>query len=629
MTGTENTRRSWRLACWGLVAAALLYGAWHAWGVRWMCDDAYISVRYAGNLADGHGLIFNPGAPEERVEGFSNPSWTLLLALGLWMGVPEVVQGGVGAQRWGIEMYAALLGMACWVGLEVLLLLWSRRMGRAAGVAMLPLAAVAMALHHHWATLCLSGLETGLFTLLLTAMAWRTATAAKSAHFVPLGVLAAVAALTRPDGAILAVVAAAWSLVMTLRAGAGGALRRAFPCYAIPALGIFLPLWVWKWSYYGSPVPNTALAKSAGEGHLERGLAYVQLYLESYLITLLALGAGVVLAVWVFARRRQDRGAASTNAANTAVQPVPKEIASLLRVVLAYGLPYLAFVVWVGGDFMHTRFLLPITPLVFLLMDGAALVTGRGAGVRTWRPVLLVVIVAINALADRRPEFLDDYTQPVSDNRRISFAPYRPGASGPMGNSRIQYIRQCGLMLRDLCRGLDVRVAVPGGAANLAHYGDFPVTIEMANGLTDRFIASLGSVGSDKVGHDRSWRQFPGYLQQRGVDLCFDLSWRAGDKIDEVKGRTVVLAHPDHPGVEIEALLVTWQGDLLAELQRRSPLVRIPPLLQFLDAKYLPALPGLSDEEVRKDFEAMQQFYFDHTEDPVREAIFRKRLGLQ
>ena len=41
-------------------------------------DDAMISMRYAANLAHGHGLTWNPG---ERVEGFTNPLWTLVMAL--------------------------------------------------------------------------------------------------------------------------------------------------------------------------------------------------------------------------------------------------------------------------------------------------------------------------------------------------------------------------------------------------------------------------------------------------------------------------------------------------------------------------------------------------------------------
>jgi len=32
-------------------------------------DDAFISFRYAHNLVQGHGLVFNPG---ERVEGYTN-----------------------------------------------------------------------------------------------------------------------------------------------------------------------------------------------------------------------------------------------------------------------------------------------------------------------------------------------------------------------------------------------------------------------------------------------------------------------------------------------------------------------------------------------------------------------------
>ena len=38
-------------------------------------DDAYISLRFAANLARGDGLLFNPGEP---CEGFTNMLWTLL-----------------------------------------------------------------------------------------------------------------------------------------------------------------------------------------------------------------------------------------------------------------------------------------------------------------------------------------------------------------------------------------------------------------------------------------------------------------------------------------------------------------------------------------------------------------------
>jgi hypothetical protein len=42
-------------------------------------DDAMISMRYAKNLANGHGLVWNPGG--ERVEGYTNLLWVLYMAL--------------------------------------------------------------------------------------------------------------------------------------------------------------------------------------------------------------------------------------------------------------------------------------------------------------------------------------------------------------------------------------------------------------------------------------------------------------------------------------------------------------------------------------------------------------------
>src|SRR5690242_17979411 len=57
---------------------ALLYfvTAVAARGVRTDQYDAFISMRYARNLALGHGPVFNPG---ERVEGYTNFLWTLIL----------------------------------------------------------------------------------------------------------------------------------------------------------------------------------------------------------------------------------------------------------------------------------------------------------------------------------------------------------------------------------------------------------------------------------------------------------------------------------------------------------------------------------------------------------------------
>ncbi|HEX9671069.1 MAG TPA: hypothetical protein VGC93_16500, partial [Thermoanaerobaculia bacterium] len=66
------------------AAALLLARAAHLWDPYLLVDDAFISFRYAANLAEGHGLVFNVG---ERVEGYTNFLWTLLLAGGAALGL--------------------------------------------------------------------------------------------------------------------------------------------------------------------------------------------------------------------------------------------------------------------------------------------------------------------------------------------------------------------------------------------------------------------------------------------------------------------------------------------------------------------------------------------------------------
>jgi hypothetical protein len=77
-TAAVASPKTRRALAWGLVILALAIFYFHAriyWA--WTEDDAFITFRYARNLASGHGFVFNPG---ERVEGYSNFVWVLLMA---------------------------------------------------------------------------------------------------------------------------------------------------------------------------------------------------------------------------------------------------------------------------------------------------------------------------------------------------------------------------------------------------------------------------------------------------------------------------------------------------------------------------------------------------------------------
>ncbi|RME21481.1 MAG: hypothetical protein D6798_18055, partial [Deltaproteobacteria bacterium] len=85
-----------RIPSWAPVLVGLLAFAVHDWTLQpWTLDDAYITFRYADNLVAGHGIVFNPG---ERVEGYTNFLWLLLLAVGRSLGLaPELFSKVLGA----------------------------------------------------------------------------------------------------------------------------------------------------------------------------------------------------------------------------------------------------------------------------------------------------------------------------------------------------------------------------------------------------------------------------------------------------------------------------------------------------------------------------------------------------
>ena len=80
------TRRAqWVVAAAAVLAALVFFLVRARYYAAWMDDDAFISFRYARNLVRGAGLVYNVG---ERVEGYSNFLWTILLAGAHALGVP-------------------------------------------------------------------------------------------------------------------------------------------------------------------------------------------------------------------------------------------------------------------------------------------------------------------------------------------------------------------------------------------------------------------------------------------------------------------------------------------------------------------------------------------------------------
>lgn len=223
-------------------------------------DDAFISFRYARNLAEGYGAVMNPG---EHVEGISNLPWTVLLA----------------AFAWGLEPHhagpalAILCGAACLVAVGNLTATWIE--DRHAG----GFAALLLALAAPFAIWSVSGLETLAYTLLVTLLIWRASV--PHSHAWDVGLLLGLVASMRPEGILFAL---PLGVILWQRS-----LHHLLHLLAGTALFVG-PLEIFRILYYGDWLPNPVYAKANfGIDTLAAGLVYVGKLLVAFPLQTLCL----------------------------------------------------------------------------------------------------------------------------------------------------------------------------------------------------------------------------------------------------------------------------------------------------------------------------------------------------
>ena len=193
-------------------------------------DDAYITYRYADNLAAGHGPIYNLS---ERVLGTTSPLFTILLAILRCAGLPPV---------------AGSFGLAVVANIVLLFLIFTlldleglRREGlvAAAVVGLLP----------QWIQYVVMGLETATYV----AFVFGAVLAAYVGKAGAAGLLVGFAFLTRPDGVLAAIPVA------------GLLMKRGWKTVGVAAIAAAIPVIPWyafATAFFGNPIPHSVVAKS-------------------------------------------------------------------------------------------------------------------------------------------------------------------------------------------------------------------------------------------------------------------------------------------------------------------------------------------------------------------------------
>ncbi len=328
--------RRWRFE----IAAGLILIAWCALFIhrsrvavwpgeiqRTAClfDDAMIGMRYAENLVQGEGLVWNPG---EWVEGYTNFLWVLAMAL-LRALAPDSAVACHLVQAVGILFMLAIGWATRRLALRLTGDLFTARLSAVLAVSYYPLL--------YWS---LTGMETGLAALCVLLAAGNILP--RPAHprvlwVYPLASAAGV--LTRPD---LLLVGALFLALRAWRVWESRAIRLAFAEALLFALPVAAHL-VWRHATYGAWLPNTYVLKVEGFDlalRLANGLAYSLPYWKTLAVPALAVFGGILAGC-----------------------------SPGVRILLAPILTMHLYQVWVGGDpWPLWRFTCPVFPLLAVLI---------------------------------------------------------------------------------------------------------------------------------------------------------------------------------------------------------------------------------------------------------------------
>lgn len=264
----KRTSGNWLIILILSIISLMLFIAFR----QWAYDDPYISYRYAENLTQGMGFVYNPG---ERILSTTTPLFTTFLAalgliipkfhlLAITIGIIALVSGGLFIFDLARTFQSPIIG---WTGL----LLYPT----------FPLLVSTL------------GSETPVYlAFCLGAFAFYA-----RKNFLFAGIFGVLATLTRPDGILVLAIL-----------GIDFLARYRTPIPWKPVLisaGILFGWVAFAWLYFGSPIPVTLAAKqqqgllTASES-FSQGLVTVATsyntwpYYLGFLLTL----SGVVFAVW-------------------------------------------------------------------------------------------------------------------------------------------------------------------------------------------------------------------------------------------------------------------------------------------------------------------------------------------
>jgi arabinofuranosyltransferase len=229
--------RSDRFIAFFLEALTAIYAAPYLSSALPVMEDAAMLFRYSGHLAEGHGIVWNVGEPP--LDGATDMLFMLLIAM---------------CRRFGadIELTARIIGVAAHVATVWLVY---RTIRQRRGLQWMAIASAGYVAIGPAKAYIAAAFGTTLFAA-LAALAWslalRLADAPSRRAGAWLGLSIIILGIARPEGVLLGGLMAIG--VAVYRRGDG--LSGAVSSFLATSLPIGLAYFVWRWWYFGAPLPN-------------------------------------------------------------------------------------------------------------------------------------------------------------------------------------------------------------------------------------------------------------------------------------------------------------------------------------------------------------------------------------
>ncbi|MFC1475010.1 hypothetical protein ACFLQG_00040 [Candidatus Zixiibacteriota bacterium] len=291
-----------------------------------LCDDAFITFRYAHNLAFGEGAVYNSG---ERVEGYTNFLWMLLLTAVIKLGGQP-------------ELWSRIFSLLFSFGVILIFIKHTTKYSdNKFNTFLFPVFLTLSAPFYIWSS---GGLETAAFTFFVLGGFISLLKPHEKNEFNKLifsSIYFIGASLTRPEGNLFFVLIVGYLIYSFFKKRTS---LKNILSFTVPYMVLYGGYFIWRYGYYGSLFPNTFYIKTPGYEFMISGLEYYFKFIINSSIWI-----SLILVIYRM------------------ICSQSKKIQEMLYFLMFVIFSFSIYVFYTGGDFMaQSRFLVPILPIVYL-----------------------------------------------------------------------------------------------------------------------------------------------------------------------------------------------------------------------------------------------------------------------